>query len=153
LGVKNYFVALLNESPFMANQHMSSRQLLVFSVVIGAGLSASAAEVSAKQWKAHMERIVPLMLCANDSPVRQCLAVTDDQCTVGLARTTRICIAKLGDKIPAQVSLPKQGEELGGDVGDCAEDLFVIENAATLKNLPQCTEYKQVIQKGNAPSK
>lgn len=126
---------------------------LAFVLVITTSLSVHGADVPATQWKARMERALPSMLCAKESPVRDCLSVTDDQCVKGLTKTTRACLARIGKDIPERVSVPKQGEELGSRVGDCAEDLFVIENSSLLKNIPQCAEYKQVILKSQWKSK
>jgi hypothetical protein len=132
---------------------MNTLKVIVFITTITASLVVLSADMTAEQWKAHMERALPKALCVKESNVRVCLSVTDDQCLSGLAKTTRVCIGKMKQKIPEIISMPKVGEALGGDVGGCAEDLFVIENAKTLKSLPQCAEYRQIVEKSKVQTK
>jgi len=106
---------------------------------------AVAQEENLTQWAQAMQKEFPPAMCA-ERALRSCIKVTDAQCHSGISKSTRICIARVTEKSPAKYFSQEQFRKLGSQVGDCAEDLFAIENKQNLDSSPACIEYTNVIQ-------
>ncbi len=127
---------------------------IVFSLLaLAASSNVLATDVSLDVWTENLERRFPRAICVKESVLRTCVPLTEGQCIDGIAVTTRTCIERFKSKLPLRVQLPDQGKEVGGDIGDCAEDLFVIENARILKHLPACQEYEQIVARSRVKVK
>jgi hypothetical protein len=116
------------------------------SLLISFASAVHAGDANLEEWTELMQRELPSGMCAQNIPLRTCIKTTDQQCQAGLKRSTRTCLQRvLGRQLPRIVH-PEQYKQLGSEVGDCAEDLFAIENRAMLVDAPSCKEYKEAIE-------
>lgn len=86
------------------------------------------AEVPIDVWLHHLTVALPVGFCEQGSAIRSCFTVTNEQCEQGVVSATRVCINGMKRKLPKFIRSKDEGAKLGGDIGSCAEDAFVLAN-------------------------
>jgi hypothetical protein len=102
--------------------------MAVIMLMVASSCLGQVRQVPREKWVLHMESGLPTMLCSPGSVIRECFSLSQKECEQGMASATRVCIGNLSSRIPEEISLPIEGQRLGGDVGDCATDAYASTN-------------------------
>jgi hypothetical protein len=86
-----------------------------------------------------METALPTSLCAEQTSLRKCFSLAATECEVGMLSAARVCIARIKEQLPSLVQLPDQGRNLGGEIGECTTETYVIVNRSKFVASEACT--------------
>ena len=99
---------------------------ILFSCLLSFTASVHSIEVTKNDWVNGMKTAIPTAFCNSSQYFRQCFSITVQECEETAASTTRICLNKNLNKIPAILQQPKDGTHWGTIIGSCAGQAFEI---------------------------
>jgi len=101
-------------------------KIVIFLGIATFSCSILAVEVNKNNWVNAVKTALPTVFCNSNQYFRQCFNVTAQECEETASSTTRICLNKNKDKIPAILQQPKDGTYWGTIVGTCAGEAYEI---------------------------
>ena len=101
---------------------MKNSIFLISSMMIS--LNVVAIQVEKSDWINQMKTGLPTYFCQSGQLFRQCFTVSANECQDVASAATNVCLKKMDEKIPKKITIPEQGEKLGGDLGECAATTY-----------------------------
>jgi hypothetical protein len=114
--------------------------LLSMGLMLITSTSIMANEVTMDDWIKGMTTALPDHFCKAEQYFRQCFTVTQSECEKVALSTTKECLAKNKDKIPARLRQPEDGTRWGSVVGACAGEAYEIALQKKLINSSRCKD-------------
>jgi hypothetical protein len=110
-------------------------------LLFSASAGAEGITISKKQFVEEFNDKLPKVFCTSEkSYFRSCFEGTAEACKEVASKAVAGCVAEREAELPAEFHQPKDGQEWGKKIGDCAGTKFEAEKAKDLKATGECKD-------------